>query len=153
MGGLFFVVIAVLVIFYCIGASSSSTPDPKDLPSSVEAKCPFCGAVNSSRAYIPSKEPAPAFFKCRDCLRYYGDKAKMTPEEKKMVEQSNRDCSRVDKMPEKAKVIEAVVADFKASGGFSSGDLGMVVIKDGRVEAERAKGAKRFILHIRTFPQ
>ena len=141
------VAIAFFLILIFAGGSSSA-PKEKDLPTHAHAKCPFCGKDNPSRAYIPSKEPVPAIFRCADCWRYYGDTAAMTPEERNQVKQSNNDCARVDRMPEKAAVIDAVVSYFKSARSYNSdGDLGMVAIKDGYVEVKKAKGGNSVIAH------
>ena len=122
-------IVAVIIFFYAVGSSPTPTP-----PQTKHARCPFCGADSPSLPYVPGKDPEPVLFTCVDCRRYYGDTSKMTPEEKQKVQKSNKDCSRIDNMPEKNLVIDRVVSFYK-NYRKNNDIFPMVRFCDGRVEA------------------
>jgi hypothetical protein len=98
----------------------------------VTRSCPYCGFV-ATAYYSKGVERVPALFRCSDCLRYYGNVASMTPEEKQLVQKSDEDCCRVKELPELGRIVSEVVNYFKnyRSGGA---DSGMVAFEKGKVE-------------------
>lgn len=96
-------------------------------------ECPFCGLKNSC-FYDPRSEMPPHYFRCTDCHRHFGDESKMSFEEKNEYYAEARECQRTVQMPELNDVFFAVedcFRNYRPGTGF----LGIVLIRDGKVEA------------------
>ena len=120
-----------LLFLFLFAESVGKKKQDNNRPVAAEHQCPICGTVNKI-FYVPAQEKKPALFRCSDCMRYYGSKFELSPEELKIVLKSDDDCRRVLQSPGLDGLVDAVVSFFENYNSRSS-DLSMITFKDGKV--------------------